>query len=488
MDPTCVLSLPEYVIVAAQADGELTLLGLRSPVTLRQLSPGLFAALRRLAAPGQSAGQLAEHIRTVDGPAALARWYFHLQDLARRCLLRLAVHADGVRLATLEPTAPSFVLPPAGILPGRSYVLSRFAWMRRRGDVLALESPLSPARILLQDSRAIALVHALARPGTAAEVGGRVAVLPAEAVTALLGLLVHAGAACAVDAAGSTAEDADPALRCWQFHDLLFHARSRQGRHDDPAGATYPLAGHLDPPPALRPEAAAGAIALYRPDLERLKCQDPPFAFVQEHRRSVRKYADEPITDRQLGEFLYRVARVRDCKHMEVETPAGPVQMDFAPRPYPAGGALYELEVYAVVAACRGLSPGLYHYDGLGHRLVCRAGRTAEVERLLQSAALAVGLQATEPQVLLVLAARLPRVAWKYTGLAYALVLKHVGVVFQTMYLAATAMGLAPCAVGLGDSDLFAQATDADYYAETSVGEFLLGSAPAHEERQGSQC
>ena len=134
------------------------------------------------------------------------------------------------------------------------------------------------------------------------------------------------------------------------------------------------------------------------------------------------------------------------------------------------------------------MSPGLYHYDGLGHRLVCRAGRTAEVERLLQSAALAVGLQATEPQVLLVLAARLPRVAWKYTGLAYALVLKHVGVVFQTMYLAATAMGLAPCAVGLGDSDLFAQATDADYYAETSVGEFLLGSAPAHEERQGSQC
>jgi hypothetical protein len=30
--------------------------------------------------------------------------------------------------------------------------------------------------------------------------------------------------------------------------------------------------------------------------------------------------------------------------------------MDFALRPYPAGGALYELEVYAVVAVCSGLS------------------------------------------------------------------------------------------------------------------------------------
>jgi SagB-type dehydrogenase family enzyme len=168
---------------------------------------------------------------------------------------------------------------------------------------------------------------------------------------------------------------------------------------------------------------------------------------------------------------------------MEVETPAGPVPMDFALRPYPAGGALYELEVYAVVEACRGLSPGLYHYDGLGHQLVRRAGRTAEVNRLLSEAARSAGIEATRPQVLLVLAARLPRVAWKYSCLAYSLVLKDVGVVFQTMYLAATAMGLAPCAIGLGDSDLFAQAAGVDYYAETSVGEFLLGSAPADEKR-----
>jgi SagB-type dehydrogenase family enzyme len=479
VDPTWFLSLPDYVTVAAHADGELTLLGLRSPLILRQLSPGLCSALLCLAKPGESAERLGEHVRTVDGPAALARWYYHLQELARRRLLHLIVHAAGERLATLEPTAPSFVLPPACPLPGRSYILSRFAWLQRRGDVLALESPLSPARIILHDPRAASLVHALARPGTAAELGGRVAGLPVEAVMPLLGLLVHAGAASAVGADGATAEDGDPALRCWQFHDLLFHARSREGRHDAPAGATYPLAGRLDPPPALRPETAANGIALYRPDLERLQSQDPPFALVQERRRSIRNYATEPITDRQLGEFLYRVARVRDCQRLEVPTPAGPVQMDFALRPYPAGGALYELEVYAAVATCRGLAPGLYHYDALDHRLVHRAGRTAEVERLLADAALAAGLQMGEPQVLLVLAARLPRIAWKYSGLAYALVLKHVGVVFQTMYLAATAMGLAPCAVGLGDSDLFAQAAKVDYYAETSVGEFLLGSAPA---------
>ena len=78
--------------------------------------------------------------------------------------------------------------------------------------------------------------------------------------------------------------------------------------------------------------------------------------------------------------------------------------------------------------------------------------------------------------------ARFPRLAWKYASIAYALTLKHVGVVYQTMYLTATAMELAPCALGGGDSDLFARAADTDYYAETSVGEFLLGSKVLSEE------
>jgi len=481
VDSAWILSFPEDVTVAAEIDGELTLVSPRSRMTLRRLPVWLRDALRRLTPPGDSAGRLAEDVLTELGPQGLARWHYHLQRLAGRHLLRVAVHADGERLATLEPIAPAFVLPPGSALPGPSYVLSRFAWMFRRGDVLALESPLSCGRIVLHDPRAAAFVAALSRPGTAAEFGTRVPNLPAEAIGPLLGLLVGAGM---VTAGGS--EDADPALRCWEFHDLLFHARSREGRHDAPVGATYPLAGRLEPPPALAPTAATEWIDLHRPDLEQLQHLDPPFARVQEQRRSVRRYAAEPITDRQLGEFLFRVARVRQRLDVEVATPAGPVRMDFASRPYPSGGGLYELEVYVAVNSCRGLCSGLYHYDPLGHRLGRRAERTAAVERLLSGAALSAGMAPEGLQVNLILAARLPRLAWKYSGLAYALILKHVGVVFQTMYLAATAMGLAPCAIGGGDSDLFARVAGVSYYAETAVGEFLLGSGPSNEEDCGS--
>ena len=53
---------------------------------------------------------------------------------------------------------------------------------------------------------------------------------------------------------------------------------------------------------------------------------------------------------------------------------------------------------------------------------------------------------------------------------------KNVGVLYQTMYLVTAAMGLAPCGLGAGNSALFARAAGTDYFAESSVGELLLGS------------
>ena len=69
----------------------------------------------------------------------------------------------------------------------------------------------------------------------------------------------------------------------------------------------------------------------------------------------------------------------------------------------------------------------------------------------LIGAALLLGiLNAFVRPVLLILGARFQRVSWKYASIAYSLTLKHVGVLYQTMYLVATAMGLAPCGVGCG--------------------------------------
>jgi oxazoline/thiazoline dehydrogenase len=101
---------------------------------------------------------------------------------------------------------------------------------------------------------------------------------------------------------------------------------------------------------------------------------------------------------------------------------------------------------------------------------------TESVQALIQNAGSSMGTD--KPQLLIIITARFQRLAWKYESISYALMLKHVGALYQTMYLVATAMNLAPCGIGLGDSDLFATAAGCDYYAQTSVGEFALGSFP----------
>jgi oxazoline/thiazoline dehydrogenase len=134
------------------------------------------------------------------------------------------------------------------------------------------------------------------------------------------------------------------------------------------------------------------------------------------------------------------------------------------------------LEFYLTINQCEGLPSGLYHYEPLQHQLTRLRERDRFVESLLNYAIIAA--RQSNPQVLITLAARFQRISWKYDAIAYATTLKHVGVVYQTMYLVATAMNLAPCALGSGDSDMFAAAAKTDYFAETSVGEFILGSLP----------
>jgi SagB-type dehydrogenase family enzyme len=467
-----VLSWQEGVTAAADGNGTLVVQGPQDRVTLRRVNPLFRDALRRFDPPGEDEERLAEFVGGA-GNGSLARWYYTLERLNRRGMVCQSAHANGKRLATLVTASSSFVTSLAQAVADRGYVLSRFAYFHRSGGEAVLESPLTHGRVRLNDCLTAAILCALTAPVTAEQAAAQIGALPGDAMLRVFTLLLRAG----------MLEEADnplpeiPSLETWEFHDLLFHARTRSGRSNASYGGTYHRAGRLAPPPALKSPGEGPTHELYRPDLDRLERDDPPLAWVMERRISVREFDGErPISKRQLGEFLFRVARVRVRRQEEVATPFGLISMDFATRPYPAGGSLYELEFYLAVNLCAGLDPGLYYYDPDEHQLREICGRSADVESLLQDAARSTGVLKADLQVLLILATRLGRLAWKYESIAYALTVKHVGVAFQTMYLAATAMGLGPCAVGGGDSGQFARATGTDFFDETSVGEFLLGS------------
>ena len=331
-------------------------------------------------------------------------------------------------------------------------VLSRFACVRAERGRLIAEGLGRASPILLDDAGRLAFIQALASPRTIAEAAEHAGIILAEAES-LAERLIAAGVLVNAD------ESADEHAGLWSFHERLFHARTRP-----------PDWSHWDrtalPPPALPQRTWSPVIPLERPDLDALERDDPPLARVQAARRSERVHAARPLSAVRRGEFLYRVGRVHDLWHWGGVT--------YAPRPYPSAGALYELELYVAVNVCSGVDTGLYHYAADHHHLARIPAQADEVERLLADAATGMRVP-TRPQVLIVVAARFPRIATKYGPLAYSLVLKNVGVLMQTMYLSATAMGLAGCAVGAGDAAVFAAATGLSIGEETSVGEFCLG-------------
>ncbi|MFD0776074.1 SagB family peptide dehydrogenase, partial [Streptomonospora algeriensis] len=385
-----------------------------------------------------------------------------------RRLLAFSVQAGGVELVRLEHTAADSGHAPEPVAPDARVRLSKFAACRSVGDRLVLESPLSKVRVVL--------VHPHARRLTA-ELGAAQRVrdryddgMPAAAVDTLLAHLKGAGLIEEADASGGLPSEREPVLRQWDFHDLLFHSRIRSGRYDGPHGALYSYRGEIDPAPAVKPVPEGAAVELYRPTWEETTKDDPALTEALEARRSIRTYADEPLTARQLGEFLYRTARVR--AHF---VPGADGEDEAVSRPYPSGGRAYELELYLTVRRCDGVPAGVYYYDPVAHRLVLVNRGEQDREAMLRVASMATGLEA-HPDVLITVTSRFPRLSWKYRAIAYATTLRHTGVLYQTMYLVATAMGLAPCGLGNGDADLAARVLGLEYLEEASVGDFLLGS------------
>jgi SagB-type dehydrogenase family enzyme len=355
-----------------------------------------------------------------------------------------------------------FVAPPA--LPDRPVQLSRLAYLRRRDDRLVLESGLAPFRVELVTPSAAVLATALASGGSTVDELAADTGLDRSTVDSAVRYLAGAGMTDAVDA---TADQ-------WGFHEILFHSRSRIGRHDESFGATFPFLGVRPPVPAVKPLPAGRVVALTRPDLDELCRRDPPLVVAQEARRSVRASGTEPLDLAQLGEFLYRVGRVR-----AIYGPSPERKMPYqgVDRPYPTGGGSGDLEIYLTAHRCRGLARAAYYYDAVDHRLVEVCTDPDLVDGLLRGAAVATG-GAPAPDVLLTFTSRFGRLTWKYDAMAYAATLKHVGVLYQTCYLVATAMRLAPCGLGSGDAHLAARAFGLDWQQESSVGEFMLSSLP----------
>jgi SagB-type dehydrogenase family enzyme len=398
-----------------------------------------------------------------------------VRRLAQRGLLeyRLADRGGENVQLIIEPQLADYWPQAPKLGDAETIVLSRFAYLRRRGNDMILESPRAGASFRICDARIAGAIAALSAPQKISRLRRQAGFPGIE----LLGLLVDSNILFRIDAAGGDgrrASEGDENLVLWDFHDLLFHTHSTEGRQANPLGGLYSYADVIAPPPAVRPPwpgkkidlgpfSAAGAAA------------NSPYAKLVRERHSTRDFDDrQPVTFAELAQFLETSARVQSTWTSKLDPDGGGPDVAFTTRPYPAAGSAYELELYLAVANCKGLERGFYHYDADRHALVPIPARAQQLELLFQGAEYAMDVPAP-PQILITIAARFNRISWKYSSIAYALILKDVGVLIQTFYMTATDMGLGGCAIGTGNIELFAKMTGIDFHIEGPVGQFALG-------------
>jgi SagB-type dehydrogenase family enzyme len=462
--------LLSHVTLKAQAGGDIV-------ARFDEVSLGLgkFSAAAADRAQGMRTGlalrSFASGSRVIDKEILLL-----VRRLAGRGLIEynLSRSRNDEDMVVIEPQVPDYWPRLPQLDNADTLVLSRFAYMRRRADEMLLESPRAPALFKIGDPKIAAALALLSTPQPIKQFR-RQQNFPGLELLALLvdcQILFKIGA----DGNGLRPDEGDDALVLWDFHDLLFHARSTEGRHANPLGGAYPYADAIAPLPAVRPPWPGKKIDLREVSPAPAEAPSPAAKLLRE-RHSTRDFDNRrPITLAELARFIDCTARVQSEFKAPLDHGGGGSgsELTYTARPYPSGGASYELELYLAVDTCEGLSRGFYHYDAGAHALVPIETRSNQLDALLKSAEFAMGVNAA-PQVLITIAARFGRVSWKYSSIAYALILKDVGALMQTFYVVATDMGLGGCAIGTTNIDLFAKLTGLDFHVEGPVGQFALG-------------
>jgi SagB-type dehydrogenase family enzyme len=462
--PVIAARLNRYFTLQIQADGNIAASAGGYSVSLGPFSAAAMERARNLTT-GLALASFA-------GRSAVAREVDTLAHrLARHGLLeyRLSSPRDERDLVVIEPQTADYWPQRAKLDNGDTVVLSRFAYLRRRANEMVLESPRAGALFRIIDPAIGTTLAALSRPQKIGRLRRHAASFNVDLLALLLDsqILIKLNAK---DGDGLRVNEGDGNLVLWDFHDLVFHTRSTEGRQANPVGGAFTYASVVPPLPAVRPPWPGKTI-----ELRKFSMPEPisPFAKLLRERHSVRDFDDQhPVTLAELAQFLDTTGRVLSEWTIAADFNGGPVT--YSTRPYPSAGGAYELELYLAVLNCEGLARGLYHYDAGSHALVAIGATAQQLQALSMAAEFAMDASGP-PQVLITIAARFGRISRKYSSIAYSLILKNVGSMIQTFYLAATDMGLGGCAIGTTNIDLFAKITGLEFHVEGPVGQFALG-------------
>jgi len=191
--------------------------------------------------------------------------------------------------------------------------------------------------------------------------------------------------------------------------------------------------GLPQPPLELPPDPSQALLNLPLPETINAPACD--LRTTIEGRRSVRKYADDPLTLDQLSYLLWCTQGVKAV----TDRPA-------TKRTVPSAGSRHAFETYLLLNRVDGLQPGLYRFVAIEHKLAV-VDLSADVAERVYEAHLFQDHTKTCAAVF-IWAAVVYRMLWRYPDRGYRYLFLDAGHVCQNLYLAAESLGYGVCALG----------------------------------------
>lgn len=199
------------------------------------------------------------------------------------------------------------------------------------------------------------------------------------------------------------------------------------------------------PQPPVEQEPGKDQKIIELPVPSSLKLGDFPLRKAIDQRRTVRKYAPEPISLDELSYLLWCTQGVQQLNR--AYTKGGRITL----RTVPSAGARHAFETYILANRVEGLPAAMYRFWATEHKLV-EISTDASLAASLTEACLDQPM-IKEAAATFVWVVDVYRMNWRYQERGYRYMLLDAGHVCQNMYLAAESIGCGACAVGAYNDD-----------------------------------
>jgi SagB-type dehydrogenase family enzyme len=210
-----------------------------------------------------------------------------------------------------------------------------------------------------------------------------------------------------------------------------------------------PQASGIIPQPPLELPVTPGTELISLPDPAQIKVPHMDLREAVEGRRTLRKYAAEDLTIKELTYLLWVSQGVKSVSSRPSTA-----------RTVPSAGARHAFETILLVNRVQGLNPGLYRYLAIENKLAHLAA-DSQISQSITSACLDQS-QVTNSAVTFLWVAVVERMFWRYVERGYRYLHLDAGHVCQNLALGAEQIGCGICPMAAFNDDQLNQVLGLD--------------------------